>query len=154
MKVKAREYALDELTKMKAGYSKMDNIYYPRLEMQHYLKNEKINPENAKLIIAYRTRLAYFTENLQSPYGPKHCPLCFTHLDNQQGAFKFPKILPSLGKGKYEELFLNDILLYLIKNLKTVRKVLTELEKSQDRKRIAKPWPMCTNKSAASVTQN
>ena len=44
VKVKAREYALDELNKVKTGHSKMDNIYYPKLEMQHYLKNEKISP--------------------------------------------------------------------------------------------------------------
>ena len=104
----------------------MDNIYYPRLEIQRYLKNEKIIPENAKLIFAHRTRMANFTENLLGPYDPKQCPLCFTHLDNQQGAFKCPKILPSLGKGKYEELFLSDIPLYLIKNLKTIENIREE----------------------------
>ena len=126
VKVKAREYALDELNKMKAGHSKMNNIYYPKLEMQHYLKNEKISPENAKLIFAYRTRMANFTENFRGPYGPKQCPLCFTHLDNQQGAFQCPKIIPNLGKGKYEEIFLSDIPLYLIKNLETIEKIREE----------------------------
>ena len=104
----------------------MNNIYYPKLEMQHYLKNEKISPKNAKLIFAYRTRMANFTENFRGPYGPKQCPLCFTHLDNQQGAFQCPKIIPNLGKGKYEEIFLSDIPLYLIKNLETIEKIREE----------------------------
>ena len=76
MKVKAQEYALDKLNKVKARHSKMDGIFYPRLEMHKYLKTKNISPENEKRIFAYRTRMAGFTENFRGPYGPKLCPLC------------------------------------------------------------------------------
>ena len=126
VKVKAQVYALDKLNKVKAGHSKMDGIFYPRLEMQKYLKTKNISPENAKLIFAYRTRMAGFTENFRGPYGPKLCPLCLTHLDNQQGAFQCPIILPSLGKGKYNELFASEIPMHLLNDLRTIEKIREE----------------------------
>ena len=115
-----------KLNKVKAGHSKMDGIFYTRLEMQKYLKTKNISPENAKLIFAYRTRMAGFTENVRSPYGPKLCPICLTHLNNQQGAFQCPIILPSLGKGKYNELFASEIPMHLLNDLRTIEKICEE----------------------------
>ena len=68
------------------------------------LKLKDITPEDAKLIFAYRTCLAKFSEHLCGPHGPKLCPLCLSHLDNQQMAFNCPVIKPRLDeKGKYLE---------------------------------------------------
>ena len=87
VRVKAEEYALNQLNCIKASHSKMENIFYTKLEMQSYLKSKNINPDEAKMIFAYRTRMANYTENFRGPNGPKLCQMCHTHLYNQQGAF-------------------------------------------------------------------
>ena len=80
----------------------MDGIFYPRKMKSWFLPTEQTSR---------------FTENFRVPYGSKLCPLCLTHLDNQQ----CPIILPSLGKGKYNELFASEM--HLLNNLKPIEKI-------------------------------
>ena len=63
--------------------------------------------------------MAKFSENFRGPAGPKLCPLCLTHLDNQQMSFSCPKIKANLNtKGKYEALFISEIPLETVENLR------------------------------------
>ena len=124
VKVKAQEYALSELNSMKK--SKMENTSHTKLELQSYLKSN-IYPDDAKLIFAFRTRMANFSENFRGMSGPKLCPLCETHLDNQQMAFKCPEILQKINQiGKYDNIFRSEIPLEAIENLKTITKLREE----------------------------
>ena len=71
--------------------------------------------------------MAKFSENFRGPAGPKLCPLCLTHLDNQQMSFSCPKIKPNLNKkGKYETLFRSEIPLETIENLRMISKIRAE----------------------------
>ena len=125
VKVKAMEYSISELNAMKG--SKMENTFHSKLEIQSYLKLQKITPDDAKLIFSYRSRMAKFSENFRGPAGPKLCPLCLTHLDNQQMSFSCPKIKPNLNtKGKYETLFRSEIPLETIENLRMISKIRAE----------------------------
>ena len=120
IKAKALEYAIGELN-VKKG-SKMENTFHSKLEMRNYLKSQNITPDDARMVFAYRTRMANFSENFRGPGGPKLCPLCSTHLDNQQMAFMCPEIKPNLGKGKYEALFRDEIPMETIENLRIITK--------------------------------
>lgn len=120
VKVKAREYELHKCNSMKG--SKLENTFHAKLEMQSYLVRKDISVEDAKLVFAYRTRMASFSENFRGPHGPKMCSLCFTHLDNQQMAFTCPVIKPKLEeKGKYEYIFRSKIPIETIRNLKIIK---------------------------------
>ena len=124
IKVKALEYAIGELNSMKG--SKMANTFHSKLEMRSYLKLDKINPDDARMIFSYRTRMANFSENFRGPGGPKLCPLCSTHLDNQQMAFTCPVVKPNLSTGKYEALFRDEIPMETVKNLRIITKLREE----------------------------
>ena len=122
IKVKALEYAIGELNTTKG--SKMENTFHSKLEMQSYLKLQNISPDDAKMIFSYRSRMANFSENFRGPGGPKLCPLCSTHLDNQQMAFRCPEISPHLNKkGKYEGVFRSEIPLDTVQNLRIITEI-------------------------------
>ena len=65
VKKKTREFASITLTKKREKHSKMDNLTYGDLEMQGYLKNEKIRVNQARSIFRFRTRMARFWENFK-----------------------------------------------------------------------------------------
>ena len=84
--------------------------------MKLYLRN--LSPRVAKLVFSYRTRMAQFSENYRSAGGPSLCPLCQTHLDNQQMAFTCPELKELLHKeGKYEFIFEENIPKKSVENL-------------------------------------
>ena len=125
VKVRAHEYELNKCNSMKG--SKMERTFHAKLEMQSYLKLKDITPEDAKLIFAYRTRMAKFGENFRGPHGPKLCPLCLSHLDNQPMAFNCPVIKPKLNEtGKYDYIFRSEIPSETIENLKIITKLREE----------------------------
>ena len=125
VKVKGHEYALRELNTMKG--SKMENTFHGKLDMQSYLKLKNLTPDDGKLVFAYRTRMSDFSENFRGLSDPKQCPLCHTHLDNQQMAFSCPVIKPKLNvKGKYEGIFKTDVPIETIQNLRIIRNIREE----------------------------
>ena len=101
--------------------SKMESTFHARLQMQTYLKLKDISPEDAKLVFAYRTRMAKCSEHLCGPHGPNMCLFCQSHLDNHQMAFNCPVIKPKLDeKDKYEYIFRSEIPIETITNLKII----------------------------------
>ena len=89
--------------------------------MQRYLKLKNMTPEDARLMFAHRVRMADYSENFRGGAGPKLCPLCHTHLDNQKLAFACPELSQLLNTlGKYENVFRNDIYKETLLNIKTI----------------------------------
>ena len=130
VKVKSLEFSLCELNLVKEKHSKMQSLFYPRLEMQSYLKLKNMTPEDARLMFAYRVRMADYSENFRGGAGPKLCPLCDTHLDNQKLAFSCPELSQLLNTlGTYENVFRNDIYKETLLNIKTI--INKRKEKSQ-----------------------
>ena len=78
VKVKSLEFALSELNLVKEKHSKMQNLFYPRLEMQRYLKLKNMTPEDARLMFAHRVRMADYSENFWGGLGPS-CAHYATH---------------------------------------------------------------------------
>ena len=84
VKVKARDYALKQLTNKQTTHSKMDGIYYNEIKMQNYLKSPHIKVNQKRTIFRWRTRMEAFGENFRGGREFVMCPLCGTHLDNRQ----------------------------------------------------------------------
>ena len=66
----------------------MTNLNYSKLAIQDYLKLENCTTKQAKIMFRFRCRMAEFGENFRGMNGPKTCPLCSSHLDNQESSFK------------------------------------------------------------------
>ena len=77
VKLKAQEYELCKLNSMKG--SKMENTFHGKLEIQKYLMQKNISAEDAKLVFAFRTRMANFSENFLALIVPK-CVHYVTHI--------------------------------------------------------------------------
>ena len=65
VKLKPMDYEYNRLLVAKQGHSKMDNLFYTKLEMQNYLKLENINADEARTFFRYRTRMAQCGENFR-----------------------------------------------------------------------------------------
>jgi len=60
--------------------TKLQNIQYTKLEMQDYLKSQKINLQKKKILFKARTRML----NVKNNFGSSSpCPLCNLHEDDQ-----------------------------------------------------------------------
>ena len=83
LKVKRKEYTLDERMAIKAKHSKMDNLIYTELKMLNYLKSENIPVQEAQNLFRFRVGAARFKAKFGDRYPNKACPLCSVHLDTQ-----------------------------------------------------------------------
>ena len=68
VKKKMRDYALNYLNTLKEKHSKMDNLSYPKLRVQNYLKDGKITVSAGKNLFKWRTRAAQFKLNYSNSY--------------------------------------------------------------------------------------
>ena len=50
VKTKMKEFSLNYLNKLKEKHSKMDNLVYPKLKTQNYLKDGEINVQSSKKV--------------------------------------------------------------------------------------------------------
>ena len=88
VKKKAHDYELNQHLKIKKTHSKMDDLFYSKLEIRNYLKLENVNTKEAQTLFRYRTRMAKFGENFRGNRNSILCPLCKTHLDGQKMCFE------------------------------------------------------------------
>ena len=110
IKRRIREYAFYTLLEKKESHTKLDNIFYPELKMQEYLKLKNMSAFEAKQIFSYRTRSANYSANYPGSDGLKPCPLCYLHLDCQPMAFQCPEIIKNVTiSRKYSEIFSSDV---------------------------------------------
>jgi hypothetical protein len=118
VKRKSKEYAWKKMMEAKFGHSKMDNLWYPELKMQDYLKSNKFTILEVRTIFSFRTRMANFGENFKNGRKQVPCPLCQSHLDSRSMAFKCPKLKEEVEiKGKYEDLYKDNIPKDLVKTI-------------------------------------
>ena len=107
VKLKAYEYEFNQLMKIKGTHSKLDNLWYSRLEMQNYLKLGNMNNYQAQTLFRYRVRMANYGENFRGKKEVILCPLCSKHLDGQQISFENCQVLKENIKmtGNYSQIF-------------------------------------------------
>ena len=112
VKVKAKEFALDYLQKLKEKHTKMDNLQYLDLKLQNYLKDDAISVMEARNLYRYRTRVANFKENFKNSHQSCAiaCPLCMVQPDSQPHCMQCPVIKSKIDvQGNYSDIFLEDI---------------------------------------------
>ena len=110
VKVKTKEYALDYLLELKSKHSKMNNLDYPELKLQDYLKDPKISVQESKNLFRFRTRTANFKTNMKSSYQCLLCPLCSLESDTQEHSMQCTKVKSEICiVGNYYEIFREDI---------------------------------------------
>ena len=81
LKEKLRDAVLKYLTGNNEEKSKMKNLRYYKLELQDYLKSDKISTKRKKILFKFRTRMV----NVGHNFGNKNkCPLCKTEEDTQK----------------------------------------------------------------------
>ena len=88
VRIRAKEYALLELTRKQEKHSKMDNLHYPELKPQEYLTSANTRIEIVRNIFRYRVRMAPFGENFRGGEDHVMCPLCMKHWDSQAMSFQ------------------------------------------------------------------
>ena len=90
VKTKAREYALKELLLKKEKHSKLDRLHYGELKLQDYFKLQGLNITELRETFKFRVRMLEFGENFRGNADFICCPLCASHLDNQNMLFQCP----------------------------------------------------------------
>ena len=121
VKVKAKEFALEKLTRKKNTHSKMEKLDYNEIKIQKYLLSEQLKPKQKRLIFKYRTRMAEFGENYRGGRSQVMCPLCETHLDNQELSYQCLEIRSKLKiMGKIEDIFKEEISLETVETIEKI----------------------------------
>ena len=106
LKVKRKEYTLDERMAIKAKHSKMDNLIYTELKMLNYLKSENIPVQEAQNLFRFRVGAARFKAKFGDRYPNKACPLCSVHLDTQVQSVRCKGVKEKMAiNGKYSDIF-------------------------------------------------
>ena len=133
VKVKAKEFALDYLLKLKDKHTKMDNLQYLELKLQNYLKDDGISVMEAKNLYRYRTRVANFKENFKNGHQSCAipCPLCMVQPDSQPHCMQCPIIKSKIDvKGNYSDIFLEDIPAEISKTLLKISEIRENLSQT------------------------
>ena len=124
VRIKAQEYEFNQLMKDKQKHTKLDNLWYSKLETQKYLELANLNKNEAQTIFKYRTRMAKFGENFRGNKSFVICPLCHTHPDSQKMSYENCPVLVKNIKipGEYEDIFKTYIPKYVVQALMDIEK--------------------------------
>ena len=131
VKRKAQEFEFSRLMKLKLKHeSKMGNLNYSKLDMQNYLYSGNLDKTSAQTIFRYRVRMADYGENFRGPNGPRMCPICGLHLDNQVLSFYNCQEIRTkiLVKGEYSDIFKPTIPIDLVNTLVNIDKLRENLK--------------------------
>ena len=110
VKGKLKEYSLNYLTTIKEKNSKMDDLIYPKLKLQNYLKDSQISVQAAKNLFRWRTRSALFKTNFGNSYLNTACPYCHVEPDSQEHALQCTVVSQKIEiMGDYSDIFDEDI---------------------------------------------
>ena len=102
-------------------HSKMSNVNYHSLKMQNYFSRSDISIQDKKTIFKYRIRMEPFGENFRGGAAAILCPLCHTHLDNQEMSFQCPIIKKEIDiKGNLNDIYKENI---KIETIETIIKI-------------------------------
>ena len=76
IKFKIKEAALKRLLEIKSNHSKLNNITYNKLEMQSYLQSPLFGSEDARMLLALRTRTVRGVKtDFKGMFPDVECPL-------------------------------------------------------------------------------
>ena len=85
------------------------------------MKLQDISDEEAKAIFQFRSRMANFHENYKNNAPINHCPVCSSHPDTQQWAFKCAVLRKNINiNGEYEDIIEGNIDKKLAKTALTI----------------------------------
>ena len=144
VKVKSREFALNQLTHMQRSHSKMDEHYYQEIAPQKYISLKGARIEHIRNIFRFRTKMARFGENYKSNNDQTQapCPLCFNHLDSQSLSFQCEFFKDKLRIScNMNDLNKDDISL---DTAITITKMMELREKQLEENKNKATRPMCT----------
>ena len=141
IKSKATELTLCILLKMKANHTKMKNLNYSELEMQKYLRDEKISVKQARILFKFRTRMIQCWGNFKGGRPPQQCPICRepSSEDNQEHMMNCRVLKERANvEGNYPDIFrknIDEIIARTLVNIVSLREEIMEdyQEKSQAR---------------------
>ena len=123
VRTKSKEYAWEKFMTKKVTHSKMDDLWYPKLNLQEYLQTDKFTAEEGKTIFKHRTRMSNFKENFKNGEENIPCPLCNLHFDKQEMAFQCPVVKLNVEvKGNFEDIFKENIPKELVVTLTSISK--------------------------------
>ena len=91
VKKQVKIFALKMLKSKQQKQSKMANVSYKTLKMQSYFTS-MLKTEEKRTILRFRVRMERFGENFRGGASSIICPLCFSHLDNQELSIQCPVI--------------------------------------------------------------
>ena len=110
VKIKAKEFALDQLNQMKFKHTKMENLVYTELCTQDYLLSKDFGTDQKRNLFLFRTRMASFSENFRSGDVTQQCRMCSLFPDLQSHSVNCYETMKNIRtKGKYEEIFNKNI---------------------------------------------
>ena len=72
---KSKEFTFNNLIERKQKHSKLKDLFYIELKIQHYLKLEELNVQQALTVFSFRTRMAKFSENYRNCGIQQTCPM-------------------------------------------------------------------------------
>ena len=99
----------------------MANVSYKTLKMQSYFTS-MLKTEEKRTIFRFRVRMERFGENFRGGASSIICPLCFSHLDNQELSFQCPVIKKEIEiEGNISEMFKEDIETKAIQTILKIR---------------------------------
>ena len=132
VKIKSKEFALEQLLILKSEHSKMEKLEYTEIKLQNYLSNESITVQEAKNLFKFRTRVAKFQENMKNNPGLSlACPLCKIQPDTQQHSVQCSVIKSKVDvKGNYSDIFLDNIPVKIARTLMEITKLREKQENS------------------------
>ena len=129
VKEQYRSKAFDGLLELQLKLSKGDNLVYGELKMRGYLKYQKLNPNHAKLIFMFRSRMINVKENYKVGLENLICPCCNLLPDSQLHLISCSKSSSVVTDLEYESIFES--------NEETMLEVIKKLEiKLKDRRDI------------------
>ena len=121
VKTKAKSYALELLLNKKITHSKMKKLDYTDLEIQNYFLETNLKPDEIRTIFKYRTRMEKFGENFRAGKDRIMCPMCNSHLDNQELSLQCPVLktanIPEVHNCDMEEIYKHNISTATIKTI-------------------------------------
>ena len=130
VKIKSKEFALEQLLKIKAKHNKMENLDYTELKLQNYLSNDFITVQEAKNQFKFR-RVTKFQANMKNiPSLSITCPFCQVQPDTQQHSVLCHVVRSKVDvRGYYREIFLDDIPVDITRTLMNITRFREKEEK-------------------------
>ena len=123
IKKKTRELSFSKFMTRKLNHTKLSNLQYCDLSIQKYLTNNQFTVNEARLIFSFRTRMAPFKSNFKSQ-NEDACPLCNSHQDDQNLAFRCPVILKEIKPTcEIRNIYSNSISIELVQTLTRILEI-------------------------------